>query len=202
MVFLVVGAWFGLSCLLLFLLRGFRCFPFFFSFSEEARHAAWFFFLNYSPGREERCWEGLQCEICSGRARAEAAYEWVAVFGRCSMLPRTFYMNGVCLSALCDQERQRCCVAADFPGDLFVFFFCYFIDLHLNNISFTVSFWSHSHRWSWTSRFDQNGECFTAGRRWSPNRQISSKHVVIWMPSLFLASRWMSINVVWRSVNC
>lgn len=123
MVFLVVGAWFGLSCLLLFLLRGFRCFPFFFSFSEEARHAAWFFFLNYSPGREERCWEGLQCEICSGRARAEAAYEWVAVFGRCSMLPRTFYMNGVCLSALCDQERQRCCVAADFPGDLFVFFF-------------------------------------------------------------------------------
>lgn len=90
------------------------------------------FFFKYSPGREERCWEGLQCEICSGRARAEAAYEWVSVFRRCSMLLRTFYMNGVCLSAFRYQGDKDAASLLFFRrpvGFFFCYPSCYFIDL-------------------------------------------------------------------------
>lgn len=99
-----------------------------FSLSEEADMLPGFF--NCSPGREERCWEGLQCEICSGRARAEAAYEWVSLSGCCSMLLRTFYMNGVCLSAFCCQGDKDAAPLLIFTRPVgFFFFFSQFLFL-------------------------------------------------------------------------
>lgn len=120
----------------LFLLWSINCFPFFLK-----RQTCCLFFFKYSPGREERCWEGLQCEICSGRARAEAAYEWVSVFRRCSMLLRTFYMNGVCLSAFRYQGDKDAASLLFFRRPVGFFFLLSFLLFHwliLKTISFTI----------------------------------------------------------------
>lgn len=129
---------------------------FFFFFLEERRQTCCiFFFFLYLPGREERCWEGLQCEICSSRVRAEAAYEWVSVFRRCYMFLRTFYMNGVWLCAFCyqgDKDASLLLVLRRRLGFFLLSFSLFHWLIRLRNTSFILCFFEyHSCSSTWTN---------------------------------------------------